>query len=83
MGLFKMTEVAKIGFHRFVDREGNLYGSFEVFYVSYGKGSKYAAANIDSVGWYWWSCQPGCMPDGEPIGPFNTSQEAFDNAQEI
>lgn len=30
-------------------------------------------------GWYWWSCQPGCLPDGDPNGPFDTeSAAAFD-----
>jgi hypothetical protein len=28
-------------------------------------------------GWYWWSCFPGCLPDGDPIGPFETEQEAM------
>lgn len=23
-------------------------------------------------GWYWWYCQPGCLPDGEAAGPFET-----------
>jgi hypothetical protein len=26
-------------------------------------------------GWYWWSCFPGCLPDGDPIGPFATEAE--------
>lgn len=26
-------------------------------------------------GWYWWSCSPGCIPDGEAYGPFNTKRE--------
>ena len=30
-------------------------------------------------GWYWWSCQPGCIPDSEPYGPFETEQEARDS----
>jgi hypothetical protein len=29
-----------------------------------------------SAGFYWWSCQPGCLPDGEANGPFETSEEA-------
>jgi hypothetical protein len=33
-------------------------------------------------GWYWWSCFPGCLPDGDPIGPFATEEEALANAQE-
>lgn len=33
-------------------------------------------------GWYWWSCFPGCLPDGDPIGPFATEAEALADAQE-
>jgi hypothetical protein len=29
-----------------------------------------------SAGFYWWSCQPGCLPDGEANGPFETAEEA-------
>jgi hypothetical protein len=32
-------------------------------------------------GWYWWSCFPGCLPDGEPIGPFETEEEALEDAR--
>ena len=32
-------------------------------------------------GWYWQSCLPGCLPDGEPNGPFDTEQEAIEDAQ--
>lgn len=28
-------------------------------------------------GWYWWSCQPGCLPDGDAHGPFETEDEAL------
>lgn len=31
-------------------------------------------------GWFWWSCFPGCLPDSEPIGPFETYQEALADA---
>lgn len=34
------------------------------------------------TGWFWWSCMPGCLPDGEACGPFNTSQEAYNDAQD-
>lgn len=36
----------------------------------------------DLKGWYWWACFQGCLPDGDPIGPFETEQEAIDDAQE-
>lgn len=32
-------------------------------------------------GWYWWACLPGCLPDSDPIGPFDTEQDAIDDAQ--
>ena len=30
-----------------------------------------------AYGWYWWSCCPGCLPDGDPSGPFDTYREAL------
>lgn len=27
-------------------------------------------------GFYWWSCSPGCLPDGDPNGPYETELEA-------
>lgn len=33
-------------------------------------------------GWYWWPCLPGCLPDGDPIGPFATKAEALADARE-
>lgn len=34
------------------------------------------------AGWYWWPCSPGCLPDGDPAGPFNSSGEAYRDATE-
>jgi len=36
----------------------------------------------DLVGYFWQSCFPGCLPDGEPMGPFGTEAEALTDAQE-
>lgn len=33
-------------------------------------------------GWYYWSCFPGCMPDSDPMGPYDTEQDALDAARE-
>ncbi len=35
------------------------------------------------AGWYWWTCLPGCMPDGDPDGPYSTEEEATEAAQDI
>lgn len=32
------------------------------------------------AGFYWWTCLPGCLPDGEPSGPFETELEAIEDA---
>lgn len=48
-------------------RFNNDYGSFEVFLHA-------------DKSYYWWSCFPACLPDGDAIGPFDTYQEAFDDA---
>lgn len=35
-----------------------------------------------SPGWYWWSCFPGCLPDSDPVGPFDSEGEALADCQE-
>lgn len=34
------------------------------------------------AGWYWHSCFPGCLPDGEPNGPFDSAEAAETDAQD-
>jgi hypothetical protein len=34
------------------------------------------------TGWYWQSCLPGCLPDSEPMGPFDTYEQALADARE-
>ncbi len=29
-------------------------------------------------GWFYWYCYPGCLPEGDPIGPFETELEAYE-----
>ena len=31
--------------------------------------------------WYYWFCFPGCLPDGDPVGPFASQEEALADAQ--
>lgn len=33
-------------------------------------------------GWYWWPCLPGCLPDGEVTGPFESEDSAMLDAKE-
>jgi hypothetical protein len=43
-----------------------------------------AADFIKPIGprWYWQSCFPGCLPDSDPVGPFDTEEEAVADAQD-
>jgi hypothetical protein len=71
-------------------RENDKYSlpDIEVFYVSKLEAA-YNQENSDhgneftiyESGWYWWSCFPGCLPDSEAIGPFNTEKEAIKDSQ--
>ena len=33
--------------------------------------------------WWWWACFPGCLPDSDVNGPFDTEEEALADAQDI
>ena len=59
----------------------------EVFYHDatnpLGEFSLATDEGIMPSGWYWWPCFPGCLPDGDPIGPFNTEAEALADAQDV
>ena len=55
-------------YYSFHSDEGEPHGSFEIF-----------QENKDP-GWFWWACFPGCLPDGEEIGPFKTWKECFNDA---
>jgi hypothetical protein len=40
-------------------------------------------AEIDAAeGWFYWCCFPGCLPEGEPMGPFETLEEAEEDAKD-
>lgn len=34
-----------------------------------------------AAGWYWWACFPGCLPDSESSGPFDTEDAAIADAR--
>lgn len=52
----------------------------EVFWLASVTDGGPAASSL-GPGWFWWPCQPGCLPDGEPNGPFDSSIEAYLDAQ--
>ena len=34
-------------------------------------------------GWYFWVCQPGCLPDSPPEGPYPSEAKAHEAALEF
>lgn len=67
-------------FYSHPEREGNPHAlpDAEVFYAKPNEldGNSHA-------GWYYWFCFPGCLPDGEPIGPFDSEQAAIDDCRDF
>jgi hypothetical protein len=51
--------------------------SIEVFYADRVLAESFGTGG---AGWCWWACQPGCLPEGPPIGPFATSYAAYRDA---
>lgn len=85
------------GYHQFhAEETQEPYGSLEVFHATLfecnGCGFQTFAKegvccederwNKVSEGWFWWACFPGCMPDGDFAGPFATSRQALEDADE-
>ena len=58
----------------------------EVFLVSYEPKAVWPLyledGSMAEPGWYWWSCLPGCLPDGEPMGPYDTESDALADARD-
>lgn len=69
-------------YHQFLDENGEPYGSFLVEH----NDSLTIIAEPEQLlepGWYWIACFPGCIPDSEFFnGPFETEEEAVNNAQQ-
>jgi len=57
----------------------------EIFYA--GEGELEACNDCETckhaAGFFWWSCFPGCMPDSDPHGPFDTEDEALKDARDV
>tara|TARA_R110000824_G_scaffold395209_1_gene595691 strand:+ start:305 stop:571 length:267 start_codon:yes stop_codon:yes gene_type:complete len=77
------------------ETEEHALPNVEVFYRTLAENiadewvgeTRCAAHRIDDnevwePGWYWQAGFPGCLPDGEPSGPFATEAEAIADAQD-
>lgn len=74
------------GYHQFhMEETQEPHGSFEIFWHDMNSSLAVTEDGTDEheawpSGWYWHACFPGCMPDGEPSGPFASSRQALEDA---
>ena len=71
-----------MSYHQFQDQTGEPYGSFETFFeydCIYDSNYRLTGQS----GWYWHSCFPGCLPDSDRSGPFESEQEAIKDATDF
>lgn len=45
-------------------------------------GSKDLRVTDTKIRWYYWFCFPGCLPDSDPIGPFDSEADALADARD-
>src|SRR5271170_6927107 len=50
--------------------------SLEVFFADEWLAKSFGT----NPGWFWWTCECGCLPEEPPTGPFATSYAAYRNA---
>lgn len=56
-------------------------GEFADSEIVRSEAEKDREAEAESLaGFYWWTCCPGCLPDSEASGPFETAEEANEDA---
>ena len=53
----------------------------EVFYADAGELGDVSDGEKNEAGWYYWFCFHGCLPDSDPVGPFESEAEALADAQ--
>ena len=71
-----------MSFYEFEGEHYTGYGSLETFHSARtGPDSgHWVSGETVEPGWYWWPCFPGCLPDGDAVGPFQTERDAVIDA---
>ena len=84
------TEEARVfdseaGYHQFHAAETQEpFGSFEIYWHQPANPPVWSDddENSEPAGWYWRAGFNGGLPDGEPSGPFASSRQALEDADE-
>lgn len=86
LDIFQLSaeEQAELGCYE--DEHWELHEQFPLMGFNSREREKAIAHMIQACGltggWYWQSCFPGCMPDSDPVGPFDSYDEALADARE-
>jgi hypothetical protein len=67
----------RAAFEPLYDIDPRTGASIEVFYADRVLAESFGTRG---AGWCWWTCQPGCLPERPPTGPFATSYAAYRDA---
>lgn len=78
-------------FYQFSGGNGQPYGSFKVFRITRQNRQSWGDSGFWEndlgerspmrCGFYWQACFPGCLPDGDPMGPFRSEAAAIKDAR--
>jgi hypothetical protein len=69
------------GYHSFhAEETQEPYGSFEIFWHDAEEDKE--TGEGWAAGWFWAAGSPGCLWDSEPVGPFASSRQALEDADE-
>ena len=63
-------------FEPIYDRDPHTGVSLEVFFADHWLAKSFGT----NPGWFYWTCECGCLPEEPPTGPFATSYAAYRNA---
>ena len=71
-----------MSYYEFESDSGTGYGSLETFHSTHTGPDSGHWVSDETVkpGWYWWPCFPGCLPDDDATGPFETERDAVIDA---
>lgn len=75
----KNTEIFRVSTAEFLRAESDTW-HFERLAEELKSEEDRETAAQTLEGWYWWICCPGCLPDSEATGPFETEDEALADA---
>lgn len=57
--------------------------TLEVFYAADGEMPDHEDGEPREAGWYAWICLPGCLPDSDPFGPYDSEEEAVEDMRDM